>query len=680
MIFKKIIFQNFKTYYGIQEVDLYIPPEVTKTTGKNIILFGGLNGAGKTTFLKAILYVLFGKRGITHETNPQLIEKEYIQLFSNVINNNYFDEGGRECSVTLILETDAGEEYTLKVKWYVNPNKKVTHEVRELSVKPKGSSKAKKYKIDAIGAFDRFIDRIIPFYAVPFFMFDGEEIRILIEKQNDSGIKDAIKKICGLQANELLISDLRSLKQKLERDLSKASNSVTIKKLQEELDLLNEELCCLQKKSKNHAEKINQYQERINELRDKRRQKLLANSNSRENIAKRQSEIETKLKLKREELNNFLSMNMVSILLASKISLLQKQLMMEKKKHEQSVLQDAVLKPFEDFLNKLLQVEFNPPLTSNQITQLKKAGSEIWLENKNKKTENYDHILVLHDLNSKDLNHLLNLKTISIDPAIHLINEIEKLSISLEEIDKELAKAPNAIDTTAEEKQIESLNKELGQYQLLKSNTTKKINKLIENKRALETKISKNTVVTESTEQLYAQIQYLDRTIQALIKYDEEYTNYKANIIKTEFESMLMKLFRKQGEFGQIEFDIDTFTIRIYNDRGQEISITDRSAGEKQMISSALIWALTRASDLQLPVVIDTPLGRLDSQHRKHLVEHYYRYLSNQVIVLSTDTEITREYINIMSEAAYKQYMLDYDEEKKYTVIRDGYFKFVGVN
>src|SRR5690606_30914653 len=155
---------------------------------------------------------------------------------------NYFDEGGRECSVTLIIETDAGEEYTLKVKWYVNSMKKVTHEVRELSVKPKGSSKAKIYKIDSIEAFNRFIDHIIPFNAAAFFIFDGEEIGVLIEKQNDSGIKDAIKKICGLKSNELLISDLRSLKQKLERDLSKSANTSTVNKLQEELDQVNEKL------------------------------------------------------------------------------------------------------------------------------------------------------------------------------------------------------------------------------------------------------------------------------------------------------------------------------------------------------------------------------------------------------------------------------------------------------
>ncbi|EWG08463.1 ATPase [Cytobacillus firmus DS1] len=44
---------------------------------------------------------------------------------------------------------------------------------------------------------------------------------------------------------------------------------------------------------------------------------------------------------------------------------------------------------------------------------------------------------------------------------------------------------------------------------------------------------------------------------------------------------------------------------------------------------------------------------------------------------MSTDTEITQEYVKLMEKSSYKQYMLDYNQDKKYTIIRDGYFKFV---
>ncbi|UGB33143.1 hypothetical protein [Metabacillus sp. B2-18] len=57
----------------------------------------------------------------------------------------------------------------------------------------------------------------------------------------------------------------------------------------------------------------------------------------------------------------------------------------------------------------------------------------------------------------------------------------------------------------------------------------------------------------------------------------------------------------------------------------------------------------------------------------------YFAKLCTSILQYTTDTEITEEYIDIMKKHSYKQYMLDYNEEKKYTIVRDGYFEFVGV-
>lgn len=78
-------------------------------------------------------------------------------------------------------------------------------------------------------------------------------------------------------------------------------------------------------------------------------------------------------------------------------------------------------------------------------------------------------------------------------------------------------------------------------------------------------------------------------------------------------------------------------------------------------------------------MIIDTPLGRLDSYHRSYLIDHYYKELSEQVIILSTDTEITEDYIKQIKDSTYKQFTLDYDQNRKYTLIIPGYFQAKGV-
>ena len=221
MLLKKLIFQNYKTFYGTQEVDLYIPLKAQEE-GQNIILIGGLNGAGKTTILKAILYVLFGKRGMS--------EEEHQRLFSNAINNNYFYEGGKQSSVSLIIETDAGEEWHLKVLWYFDKNSmSLNHEERELIISRPGIRAKKHIQIQNIEVYNKYIDRIIPYHAAPFFIFDGEEIKDIILRQNSSEMVTAIHKITVIEAYNQIIKDLEDLESTLQR---KMVNSVDNKKLQ----------------------------------------------------------------------------------------------------------------------------------------------------------------------------------------------------------------------------------------------------------------------------------------------------------------------------------------------------------------------------------------------------------------------------------------------------------------
>jgi DNA sulfur modification protein DndD len=670
MILKKLVFVNYKTYYGHQEIDLYIPKEIRGENGQNIILLGGLNGAGKTTFLKAILYVLFGKRGMS--------EAEHKRLFSNVINNTFFDEGGRECSVSLVIETDSGEEWNLKVKWYFNSNKSATHEERELEVKGSKSKLAKRARIDNIDVFNKFIDRIIPYHAAPFFIFDGEEIKEIILRQNSHEMKEAIHKLTGMESYKTLLSDLKVLKSNLENKIARFISNIKLSNIQTELNEINNSITKLELKRDKQLTEIRKYETLINDAKRARNDKILLNSKSREVIIKRQSKISTELEIALKELNTFLNQNSINIILSNKISALKNRLKEENEIGHKRILQNASLKPYSDFMNQLLSKSINPPLSIEQLEQIKMLGEEIWIKENNVRHYVPNDYKEIHDITNNDYAYLMN---ISIKDkrqvVVDLINKIERLNHEAESVEIEIRNAPEAVKLDEENNKIDLLTKTLGEVNLRLKSINSKLNPAYEDKKNLTNKLTRMTASDDDLEDLQRTSNEVVKTIKGLEQYISQVTTMKATFIKEEFAKILMRLFRKQDEFGKIEFDIESYTIRLYNDRMQEISIQDRSAGEMQMISSALIWALTKASDLSLPMVIDTPLGRLDSFHRNHLINHYYKELSEQVIILSTDTEITEEYINLMKENSYKQYMLDYDENKKYTIIRDGYFKFV---
>ncbi|MEH7158957.1 DNA sulfur modification protein DndD [Neobacillus drentensis] len=670
MLLKKLVFDNYKTYYGHQEIDLYIPEDVRNEKKQNIILLGGLNGAGKTTILKAILYILFGKRGMA--------ESEYKRLFSNVINNTFFDEGGRECSVSLSLETDIGEEWTLKVKWYFDKVKRVSHEQRALEVRGAKSKHAKHARIDNIEVYNKFIDRIIPYNAAPFFIFDGEEIKDIVLRQNSHEMKEAIHKITGMESYKLLLKDLRALKSSLENKLARSVSQIKLTNIQTELNDINETITTLETRRNKYLAEIRNYEKLINEAKTERNNKLSHNSKSREAIIKQQTRIDTELKLAKDDLNTFLKQNMINIILRNKISNLKRQLKLENEVSHKRILQDVSLTPYRKFMDQLLSKSITPPLTNEQLLQIKKLGEEVWIkENDVRHAAVPSEIKEIHDITTNDYSYIQSIIIKDKKQATQSINKIEKLQQELNSLEVEIRNAPEAVNIEEENNKIDLLTSKLGEVKLKFNNITKKLSKANEEKANLNNKLTRLSGQNESLEELQTRNVQVERIIKAIEQYVTEVTTMKANFIKDEFSKMLKKLFRKQEEFGKIEFDIHTYAIRLYNDRMQEISIQDRSAGEMQMISSALIWALTKASDLSLPMVIDTPLGRLDSYHRNHLINHYYKELSEQVIILSTDTEITQDYVNLMKNNSYKQYMLDYNESKKYTIIRDGYFKFV---
>lgn len=671
MLLKKLTFDNYKTYYGHQEVDFYIPKDVRENEDKNIILLGGLNGAGKTTILKAILYVLFGKRGFT--------PAEHRRVFSNVINNTFFDEGGRDCSVTLVIETDQQEEWALKVKWSFDHNKRLINENRDLTVKKAGAAIGKTVRIDNIDTFNRFMDKMIPYHAAPFFIFDGEEIKDIILRQNSEEMKEAIHKITGMETYKLLLADLNSIKNSIEKELAKAVDQKSLKYLDSDLKEFEEQIQDLEKKRERISSEQRKTKNLIDEVKARRNEKLSLNSKSREVIVKKQTKVETELQLAKNEFINYFKENAVNILLKDKIVALQKTLKSEYNLRQKKLIQETKLLPYENFINQLLSREITPPLSPEQLQQLKGIGKEIWVQENNIQKDIPEDSTEIHDVSSKDYNYLINLSIKDRHYIITLINKIEKLNQELEALEVEIRNAPETVDISAENESIELLTKKLGEYNLKLKSINAKLNKANDGKANVLNKLTRMSGQDADYDALKKRLDYIQKLIRTMNTYVHEMTTMKANFIKEEFSSMLTKLFRKQDEFGKIEFDISTYTVRLYNDRNQEISIQDRSAGEMQMISSSLIWALTKASDLSLPMVIDTPLGRLDSYHRNHLINHYYKELSEQVIILSTDTEITQDYIDFMQEHSHKQYMLDYDQSKKYTVIRDGYFDFIKV-
>jgi DNA sulfur modification protein DndD len=109
-------------------------------------------------------------------------------------------------------------------------------------------------------------------------------------------------------------------------------------------------------------------------------------------------------------------------------------------------------------------------------------------------------------------------------------------------------------------------------------------------------------------------------------------------------------------QVARIEID-ETGKSRLISYEGDEITF-DKSAGEDQLFATSLLAGLAEVSGIKAPLVVDTPLARLDSHHRKNILNYWISDKSRQVFLLSQDKEIDAQLFSELEDSIAQTYLL----------------------
>lgn len=167
---------------------------------------------------------------------------------------------------------------------------------------------------------------------------------------------------------------------------------------------------------------------------------------------------------------------------------------------------------------------------------------------------------------------------------------------------------------------------------------------------------------------------HADKAHDTLGLFRERMVTRQLGVIEVSVLRSFQQLLGKKGLVDHLTISPEDFSVTLHGTDGERLPPERLSAGERQLLATALLWGLARASGRRLPMAIDTPLGRLDSDHRRNLVERYFPAASGQMILLSTDEEINQKLLDVLAPHISRTYLLSYDDDRKATSVKDGYF------
>lgn len=658
--------QNFGIYEGEHTFDL-------KPRDGVIVIIGGKNGAGKTTLLEALRLCLYGKRSL----GDRITQNKYDQYILSRIHrrrNNHIPI--KYISVALTIEFSQfgeGFQYEIIRSW----KRKGSKVYEELNI-------YKNEKILEGVAEERwqdFIMEIIPPKIANLFFFDGEKIQALTTESTSSHtLEEEISRLLGFRLLERLQSDLDIYLYRQRKD---AALIETIRELEsckehcEELD--NKYLSSRQARAAIQTS----YEHILGKIEEVERQISRESSGfafAREELKSEIGRIEAYLDQAQNDLHSLAAGLLPFALVPDLCHDLEMQLQSEsrlKKSRAAKIILDAKIAEIQ---NAYHEDQFWHDIRDNHLNiNINRIINKFdtLLSNQTNSDKSEIDIPFVHDVSDQTKLQILSwIEDTRIDTPKHLLRvsgRLEKFSNERDITINRLQQIPEDDILRPLVSELNRLNQKLGEIEARLNKGDQEISTLGLKRQDAKRRLEKVYNEMRGGEKLERRLELVPNVQQVISSFQSQVTVQKVEELGELISARFNEISRKPDLIKRVKIDSKNFDITLFGQDEQPVSKQILSAGEKQIFSISILWALRQLSGRPFPIVIDTPLGRLDSDHRKNLIENFFPFVSHQVLLFSTDTEVDQEYFQALKPYISHAYHLDYDPQQGSTLVKEGY-------
>ena len=658
MKFHKLTIENYKSFQFPTTIQF---PDAVE--GKCIFLIGGMNGAGKTSVMEAVNICLYGAKA------------DFIYKY---INRKELAKGNAYVSFELVLETDELEEMLIKRSWTAGTVD--SPKVKDLEEKLVVIRDGKRVTVQNKEMWQDYINATVPNSITQFFFFDGEKIQeIAADDHSEVRLKSSLEAALGIQYIARLANDILHIKQEERKNFVEISD--------EDIDFKESELKREKAKlTKREAERLEvqvEMERFKTEFEEAKKRFQSAFNSEPESIEEARQRERNRLQLinRKSQLDLQVKNLMEKILpwaLAGKcFNPLRKQIEVERNLSAQKAIGEQATELAQVIVNSIDNPEpiFQTVMSIPQKEEFYKRVLTILQSG----TGSHDQSFL--NLSERDASRVLNKLEEIEQSEIRLLRDLlsEQDELNLEIRNLEGSTVGNASSNEKQlfndlQQQMEGCQNQIGRLTVRIQNLTEEILMLENRIREIELELGKLYEKHNMSKEKVDFLKECDTIANLLNAFIIRLRKNKIHLLQEKTFDMYKLLSSRSGLIKDLRIDEKTYEITISDRNGHEMKKSGLSAGEKEIFAVSLLWGLAQTSQMNLPLIIDTPLSRLDSIHRDNIVNNYFPNAAGQVIILSTDTEIDNNYFKALEPHLSGAGKLVFSEMNELTTYQEGYF------
>lgn len=658
MTLDSITLTNFGLYGGRQEIQLRPP-----APDKPVVLFGGLNGGGKTTFLDALQLVFFGSRAKTSSRG----RLGYADYLSSCIHNKASE---RRAAIELTFRQfmDGIEYcYTLHRAWREDAQGRCREEFRV-------------FKNDgpAPGLADNWVaqmENVLPYNIADLFFFDGEQIeRYASPEEAGARVGTAIQNLLGLDLVEQLGKDIGVYERRKRAEHQGPDSREQLAREEEELHGLRERLGMVdQRRTVLRTKHIEPRRQEICAIEDEFRRLGGDLFERRQQIERTLDDAMLALQDGTEALRHFAG-GSSPLLLVADVADSAAARDREEQDTECAMQVDQYLAERDELVLGRLRDEGVAESTLERLRDYlvtDRAANRAVADREAVLNLSPDGRAALGGFNLAQRDALAA-------QARSLLSRHARWLVNVEEARAVYDSLPDADTLEDIVKRREAAVEELARQEEQYAQMGREVERI---QREIERREKSVSALIEVDARNHDRRDDRDRILRCSQKVRSTLGAFRREIISrhlSRIERLVLdsyqQLLRKTSLVTRLSIDPETFSLELYTGTGALLRAENLSAGERQLLGIAVLWGLAKASGRPLPTAIDTPLGRLDTSHRTHFVERYLPFASHQTLVFSTDEEIIGSYLERLRPWIGRIYHLKYDDDEEVTRVARGYF------